>query len=197
MKDLEAFFERYINFSSIFFISIYSNLFIVPKNRETKALITSQSKLAVETKEEVNNDATLKTKVVLILLNIFIKSRKYLSRKWLKAEKDRRLKEKNQANTKRFMDERKNTTMKQNKRREKQKKTHETQIQDIVLDVKDVCNIIKSSLSMPSFEIFMFQTILMYTNTEVEYKLADKREAYVWKSSMVQKVACCFNLPNR
>ena len=48
------------------------------------------------------------------------------------------MKEKNQANTKRFMDERKNTAMKQNKRREKQKKLHETQLQDISTFVKSV-----------------------------------------------------------
>ena len=56
----------------------------------------------------------------------------------IQAEKERRLKEKNQANTKRFMDERKNTAMKQNKRREKQKKLHETQLQDISTFVKSV-----------------------------------------------------------
>jgi len=48
------------------------------------------------------------------------------------------LKEKNQANTKKFMDERKNTTMKQNKKREKQKKLHETQLQEISQYVKSV-----------------------------------------------------------
>ncbi len=55
-----------------------------------------------------------------------------------KAEKERRLKEKNQANTKKFMDERKNTTMKQNKKREKQKKLHETQLQEISQYIKSV-----------------------------------------------------------
>lgn len=50
----------------------------------------------------------------------------------------RRLREKNQANTKKFMDERKNNMLKQNKKKEKQKKTHETQLQDIITDLTDV-----------------------------------------------------------
>ena len=56
----------------------------------------------------------------------------------LQAEKERRLKEKNQANTKKFMDERKNTALKQNKKREKQKKLHETQLQEIINYIKSV-----------------------------------------------------------
>ena len=54
------------------------------------------------------------------------------------AEKDRRLKEKNAANTKKFMDERKNNMMKQNKKREKQKKTHDTELENISKYIKDV-----------------------------------------------------------
>ena len=53
-------------------------------------------------------------------------------------EKERRLKEKNQANTKKFMDERKNMALKQNKKREKQKKLHETQLQEIINYIKSV-----------------------------------------------------------
>ena len=49
--------------------------------------------MAVETSKEVNNDPKLKTK----------------------AEKDRRLKEKQGANTKKIMDERKTKGMKENK----------------------------------------------------------------------------------
>ena len=56
----------------------------------------------------------------------------------MQAEKERRLKEKNQANTKKFMDERKNTALKQNKKREKQKKLHETQLQEIINYIKSV-----------------------------------------------------------
>ena len=58
------------------------------------------------------------------------------------AEKDRRLKEKNAANTKKFMDERKNNMMKQNKKREKQKKTHETELDNISKYIKEVHSLI-------------------------------------------------------
>ena len=53
----------------------------------------SQTKMAIDTRNEVNNDPKLKTK----------------------AEKDRRLKEKQAANTKKIMDERKSKGMKENK----------------------------------------------------------------------------------
>ncbi len=78
--------------------------------------MANQAKVSVDTAKEVQNDASLKTK----------------------ADKDRRLREKNQANTKRFVDERKNNQFKQNKRREKQKKIHETQFQDIKGYVQEV-----------------------------------------------------------
>ena len=72
-------------------------------------MMAAQTKMSVDTAKDVQNDATLKTK----------------------ADKDRRLREKNQANTKKFMDERKNNVLKQNKKREKQKKLHGTQLEDI------------------------------------------------------------------
>lgn len=53
--------------------------------RELKEMNARQAKISVETMKEVQNDKTLKTK----------------------AEKDRRLREKKQNNTKKFMDERK------------------------------------------------------------------------------------------
>lgn len=78
--------------------------------------MSSQAKVSVDTAKEVQNDAALKTK----------------------ADKDRRLREKNQANTKKFMDERKNNTLKQNKRREKQTKLHATQLSEISKYIKEV-----------------------------------------------------------
>lgn len=77
---------------------------------------SAQAKVSVDTAKEVNADPNLKTK----------------------AEKDRRLREKNQANTKKFMEERKNNMMKQNKTREKTKKNHEKQIAEISTYIKDV-----------------------------------------------------------
>ena len=98
---------------------------------------SAQAKVSVDTAKEVNADPSLKTK----------------------AEKDRRLREKNQANTKKFMDERKNNTLKQNKQREKTKKAHENQIKDI--------------------SSYIVDTIQMYDIQENEQKLANFQEAYV------------------
>lgn len=72
--------------------------------------------MSVETSKEVNNDKTLKTK----------------------AEKDRRLREKQQNNTKRFVDERKTAQMKQGKEKEKLKIKHDKQMDMLVHDVQKV-----------------------------------------------------------
>ncbi|TRY75722.1 hypothetical protein TCAL_08675, partial [Tigriopus californicus] len=120
--------------------------------RETKEMMASQAKVSVDTAREVQGDATLKTK----------------------ADKDRRLREKNQANTKRFMDERKNHMMKQNKKKEKQNKLHETQLGDISKYIKE--------------------SIEMYTAEEQERKMANKRECYTevaWNNGI------CKNWPHR
>merc|ERR1719342_1920642 len=61
--------------------------------QDIKDMQAEQVKASVETSKEVQNDPKLKTK----------------------AEKDRRLKEKQAANTKRFMDERKNNGIQHNK----------------------------------------------------------------------------------
>ena len=84
--------------------------------RETKEMMAAQAKVSVDTAKEVQGDASLKTK----------------------ADKDRRLREKNQANTKKFLDERKNNAIKQNKKKEKQKKLQQTQLDDISKYIKDV-----------------------------------------------------------
>jgi len=104
--------------------------------RETKDMMATQAKVSVDTAKEVQQDATLKTK----------------------ADKDRRLREKNQANTKKFMDERKNNMMKQNKRKEKQKKLHDAQLADISQYIQD--------------------SIQIYVNDELDMKLADRQEGY-------------------
>ena len=53
-------------------------------------------------------------------------------------EKERRLKEKNAANTKKFMDERKNNMLNQNKKREKQKKIHAKELENIQKYIEEV-----------------------------------------------------------
>ena len=87
-------------------------------------MMSAQTKLSVDTAKEVQADASLKTK----------------------AEKERRLKEKNAANTKKFMDERKNNMLKQSKKREKQKKTHETELENIsksIQEVRTLCAVVR------------------------------------------------------
>ena len=80
------------------------------------------------------------------------------------AEKDRRLKEKNAANTKKFMDERKNNMLKQNKKREKQKKTHEAELDNISKYIKEVRLIKNYFLNILSSlnNIFLFDEFEFY-----------------------------------
>jgi len=75
-----------------------------------------QAKLSVEMAKEVANDKTLRNK----------------------AEKDRRLREKNQNNTKKFVEERRTAAMKQDKEKEKLKKLHEKQLDDLTKDIHNV-----------------------------------------------------------
>lgn len=76
----------------------------------------NQAKASVETAKEVMNDKTLKTK----------------------GDKDRRLREKKQQNTKKFMDERKTMEIKQGREKEKLKVTHEKQVADLDKDIDGV-----------------------------------------------------------
>lgn len=85
-----------------------------------KDMKAQQAKLAMETAKDVNQDKTLKTK----------------------ADRDRRLKEKNQNNTKRFIEERKISAMKQGKQKEKLRKVHEQQMTELTRDIKMVSRLI-------------------------------------------------------
>lgn len=82
--------------------------------RENKDLKTRQARMAVETAKEVANDKTLRNK----------------------AEKERRLREKNQNNTKKFIEERKITAMKQGKEKEKLVAMHAKQLEDLNRDIQ-------------------------------------------------------------
>ncbi|XP_063228854.1 1-phosphatidylinositol 4,5-bisphosphate phosphodiesterase isoform X2 [Bacillus rossius redtenbacheri] len=104
--------------------------------REIKEMNTRQAKISVETMKEVAGDKTLRTK----------------------AEKDRRLKEKKQNNTKKFMDERKYAQMKQGKEKEKLKAKHEKEMEELMRDMQNL--------------------IEMYKNEEIEYELAPKTEFF-------------------
>lgn len=77
---------------------------------------SNQAKVSVETAKDVTNDKTLRNK----------------------AEKERRLREKNQNNTKKFIEERKIGAMKQEKERDKLKKLHEKQLEDLTKDIHNV-----------------------------------------------------------
>ncbi|KFM65272.1 1-phosphatidylinositol-4,5-bisphosphate phosphodiesterase, partial [Stegodyphus mimosarum] len=100
------------------------------ENKEMKA---RQAKISMETAKEVNNDRTLRNK----------------------AERERRLREKNSNNTKKFIDERKATAMKQGKERDKLTKSHDKQHSELTKNTQI--------------------EVGMYDNAEIEYKLANKK----------------------
>ncbi|XP_071037611.1 1-phosphatidylinositol 4,5-bisphosphate phosphodiesterase isoform X2 [Parasteatoda tepidariorum] len=105
--------------------------------RENKEMKGKQAKVSVETAREVASDKTLRNK----------------------AERERRLREKNSNNTKKFIEERKTAALKQNKEREKLKKVHEKQLQDLARETESA--------------------IESYNNAEAEYKLAAKMECFI------------------
>jgi phosphatidylinositol phospholipase C, beta len=87
--------------------------------RENKELKTKQAKMAVETAKEVANDKTLRNK----------------------AEKERRLREKNQNNTKKFIEERKMIAVKQGKEKEKLQAVHNKQLEELTKDIQLVISL--------------------------------------------------------
>ncbi|GFS91520.1 1-phosphatidylinositol 4,5-bisphosphate phosphodiesterase [Trichonephila clavipes] len=105
--------------------------------RENKEMKGKQAKVSVETAREVASDKTLRNK----------------------AERERRLREKNSNNTKKFIEERKTAALKQSKEREKLKKVHEKQLQDLARETE--------------------QAIDSYNNAEAECKLAAKMECFI------------------
>ncbi|KAL0266802.1 UNVERIFIED_CONTAM: hypothetical protein PYX00_009250 [Menopon gallinae] len=102
--------------------------------REMKEMNSRQAKISVETMKEVQNDKTLKTK----------------------GEKDRRLREKKQNNTKKFMDERKMALMKHNKEKEKLKAKHDKESEALNKDIQNL--------------------LVTYKNVEIEIDLAPKSD---------------------
>lgn len=87
--------------------------------RENKEMKAKQAKVSVDTAKEVANDKTLRNK----------------------AEKERRLKEKNSNNTKKFIEERKSAALKQDKERERTKKTHEKESQELEKYIESVSSV--------------------------------------------------------
>ncbi|XP_065332409.1 1-phosphatidylinositol 4,5-bisphosphate phosphodiesterase-like [Cloeon dipterum] len=106
-------------------------------DKDEKDLVASQSKVSVETAKEVANDKTLKTK----------------------NDKDRRLKEKQQTNTKRFMEERKTAKIRAAKETEKLKKKHESTEKVLTAEIAAI--------------------IQLYEVEEVEFNMGAKNYCYV------------------
>ncbi|XP_025205231.1 1-phosphatidylinositol 4,5-bisphosphate phosphodiesterase isoform X2 [Melanaphis sacchari] len=84
--------------------------------KDLKEMNTRQAKISVEVMKEVMNDKTLKTK----------------------GDKDRRLREKKQNNTKKFMDERKHAQIKQAKDKDKLQAKHEKQKQELIKEINNI-----------------------------------------------------------
>lgn len=105
--------------------------------RENKEMKTKQAKVSVETAREVSSDKTLRNK----------------------AERERRLREKNSNNTKKFIEERRSAALKQSKERERLKKIHEKQLHDLQRETDN--------------------GLELYNAAEVEYKLCAKLECFV------------------
>lgn len=75
-----------------------------------------------------------------------------------KRDKDGRLKEKQQNNTKRFLDEHRSATIKQAKGKEKLKLKHEKQLEMLSHDIQTLID--------------------MYKNEELEYEMSSKTEFF-------------------
>lgn len=91
----------------------------------------NQAKVSVETAKEVMNDKALKTK----------------------GDKDRRLREKKEQNTKKFMQERKTVQIKQGREKEKLKVSHEKQVANLDKDIDAVSVYLCMCMSVCMYEI--------------------------------------------
>ncbi|XP_012264573.2 1-phosphatidylinositol 4,5-bisphosphate phosphodiesterase [Athalia rosae] len=105
--------------------------------RELKEMNVKQARLSVESMREVMNDKTLKTRGI----------------------KEGRLREKQQNNTKKFMEERKIAQIVQAREKDKLKLIHDKQLEDLQKDINAILE--------------------MYKNEEIEYELGPKTELYV------------------
>ncbi|XP_078032507.1 1-phosphatidylinositol 4,5-bisphosphate phosphodiesterase [Augochlora pura] len=106
-------------------------------DKDIKEMNANQVKASVETAKEVMNDKALKSK----------------------GDKDRRLREKKEQNTKKFMQERKTVQIKQNREKEKLTKTHEKQVAELDGEIT--------------------ATIEMYKNEAIHWDLSSKAEFFV------------------
>ncbi|XP_071566275.1 1-phosphatidylinositol 4,5-bisphosphate phosphodiesterase isoform X3 [Temnothorax nylanderi] len=91
-------------------------------DREMKDMTARQARLSVESAREVMNDKTLKTRGI----------------------KEGRLREKQQNNTKKFMEERRIAQMIQNREKEKLKVVHEKQLEELQKDMNAIMDMYKN-----------------------------------------------------
>ncbi|XP_066584547.1 1-phosphatidylinositol 4,5-bisphosphate phosphodiesterase-like isoform X2 [Prorops nasuta] len=108
--------------------------------REIKDMNARQARLSVESMREVMNDKTLKTRGI----------------------KEGRLREKQQNNTKKFLEERKIAQMIQNREKKKLKDIHEQQLDDLQKDMNAVRD----------------KILDMYKNEETDYEFGPKTEYF-------------------
>jgi len=105
--------------------------------QDKKDMKTAQARASVETLKDVQNDKALKTK----------------------AEKERRIREKNENNTKKFIEERKGQAIRQAKEKEKQRKVHEKQMEEL--------------------NKYLHNILELNQSEEIEHQLASKQECFV------------------
>lgn len=111
-----------------------------------------QAKISVETMREVANDKTLRTK----------------------GDKDRRLKEKKQNNTKKFTDERRFAQKKNDREIEKLKAKHDKEMENLVKDVQNVSTLHKNTNSFYKAD----ESCLFYRKINRMTKSEQTRKAY-------------------
>lgn len=115
----------------------------------------NQVKVSVETAKEVMNDKALKTK----------------------GDKDRRLREKKEQNTKKFMQERKTVQIKQGREKEKLKASHEKQVADLDGNINAV----------------MLHNFTLKTDFLIFYdhknKIIDKLHIFLLNQSLISRVS--------
>lgn len=106
-------------------------------DRELKKMYTHQAKISIETMKTVSSDKSLKSK----------------------GERERTLREKQQNNTRKFVEERNMADMRQDREREKLTMKHQQQAADIHTELEGL--------------------ITMIENDEIEYELGPKKEFFV------------------
>lgn len=115
----------------------------------------NQVKVSVETAKEVMNDKALKTK----------------------GDKDRRLREKKEQNTKKFMQERKTVQIKQGREKEKLKASHEKQVADL-----------DGNINAVMLHNFTLKTVFFLISYDHKNKIIDKLNIFLPNQSLISRV---------